>query len=74
MAQDSQSSYRIDQRLVKAANEAPLLDKEREFELARRWRKDRDSDALSVLLGAYLRLVISMASKWVACSANSIRF
>lgn len=64
MAQNSLSSYRIDQRLVKAANEAPLLDKEREFELARRWRKDRDPEALSELLGAYLRLVISMASKY----------
>lgn len=63
MAQDMSSSYRIDQHLVKAANEAPLLDKEREFELATRWRKDRDPDALSALLGAYLRLVISMASK-----------
>ncbi len=64
MAQNTLSSHRIDQHLVNAANEAPLLDKEREFELARRWRKDRDPDALSVLLGAYLRLVISMASKY----------
>lgn len=63
MARDTLSSHRIDQRLVKAANEAPLLDKETEFELARRWRKDRDPDALDALLGAYLRLVISMAGK-----------
>jgi RNA polymerase sigma-32 factor len=55
---------RIDQRLVKAATDAPLLTKEEEFDLARRWRDQRDHRALQELMSAYLRLVISMASKY----------
>ncbi|MEN3950132.1 RNA polymerase factor sigma-32 [Iodidimonas sp. SYSU 1G8] len=55
---------RIDQRLVKAATDARLLGKEEEFDLARRWRDDHDHAALQQLMGAYLRLVISMASKY----------
>ncbi len=58
------SPQRIDQRLVKAATEARLLGKEEEFELAHRWRDNHDHEALQQLMSAYLRLVISMASKY----------
>jgi RNA polymerase sigma-32 factor len=58
------SPQRIDQRLVKAATDARLLGKEEEFELAHRWRDNRDHEALHQLMAAYLRLVISMASKY----------
>ncbi|MGE0666836.1 MAG: RNA polymerase factor sigma-32 [Sphingomonadales bacterium] len=58
------SPQRIDQRLVKAATDARLLGKEEEFDLARRWRDNRDHEALQQLMSAYLRLVISMASKY----------
>jgi RNA polymerase sigma-32 factor len=58
------SPQRIDQRLVKAATDARLLGKEEEFELAHRWRDSRDHEALQKLMSAYLRLVISMASKY----------
>ncbi|MEN3976736.1 RNA polymerase factor sigma-32 [Emcibacter sp. SYSU 3D8] len=58
------SPQRIDQRLVKAATDARLLGKEEEFELANRWRHNHDHDALHQLMAAYLRLVISMASKY----------
>ncbi len=58
------SPQRIDQRLVKAATDARLLGKEEEFELAHRWRDNRDHEALQQLMSAYLRLVISMASKY----------
>ncbi len=58
------SPQRIDQRLVKAATDARLLGKEEEFDLARRWRNSRDHEALQQLMSAYLRLVISMASKY----------
>jgi RNA polymerase sigma-32 factor len=58
------SPQRIDQRLVKAATDAHLLSKEEEFELAHRWRDDHDHEALQRLMSAYLRLVISMASKY----------
>jgi len=58
------SPQRIDQRLVKAATDARLLGKEEEFDLARRWRNSQDHEALQQLMSAYLRLVISMASKY----------
>ena len=62
--QGVENIQRIDQHLVKVATDAPLLETEEEFDLARRWRDDRDYEALHKLLSAYLRLVISMASKY----------
>lgn len=50
-------------RLIRAAMATPMLDKEREFELARRWRDHGDEDALHELTRSYLRLVISMAGR-----------
>jgi RNA polymerase sigma-32 factor len=40
------------------------LSQEREFELARRWREDGDEKALHELVGAYLRLVVSIAGRF----------
>jgi RNA polymerase sigma-32 factor len=39
----------------------PMLGQEEEFDLARRWRDQRDRAALSRLVGSYLRLVVKMA-------------
>jgi len=39
----------------------PMLGEEEEFDLARRWRDQRDRAALSRLVGSYLRLVVKMA-------------
>jgi RNA polymerase sigma-32 factor len=50
--------------LVRAALAAPMLEKEVELELARRWRQDRDSKALAQLTRSYLRLVIAMAGRF----------
>jgi RNA polymerase sigma-32 factor len=47
--------------LVKAAKEAPFLEREQEKELARAWRERNDSDALHTLTYAHMRLVIAMA-------------
>ena len=58
------SAQRIDQAVVDAASKAPLLEKEEEFELARLWRDEQNHDALQSLMQSYLRLVISMASKF----------
>ncbi|GLQ06043.1 RNA polymerase factor sigma-32 [Sneathiella chinensis] len=41
-----------------------MLTREREFELARRWRDEEDEKALHELVSAYVRLVVSMASKF----------
>ena len=58
------NAQRIDQSVVDAASKAPLLEKEEEFDLARRWRDGNDHAALQKLMESYLRLVISMASKF----------
>jgi len=52
------------QAVLRAAMAAPMLGKEDELELARRWREHRDVDALRALTRSYLRLVISMASRF----------
>ena len=58
------NAQRIDQHVADVAAAAPLLEKEAEFDLARRWRDSKDPKALEQLMSSYLRLVISMASKF----------
>ena len=50
--------------LSRHAMTAELLDAETELELARAWRDERDEEALHRLVTAYMRLAISMASKF----------
>jgi RNA polymerase sigma-32 factor len=65
MSQGFAGKYGMDNRdLVRAALSAPMLEKDVELELARRWRQDRDSKALARLTRSYLRLVISMAGRF----------
>lgn len=42
----------------------PLLEKDHELELARRWREKGDEKALHELVQSYTRLVVAMASKF----------
>ncbi len=53
-----------DRRFVRKAMKAPMLEAEHELNLARRWRDNDDERALHELTTAYMRLVISMASKF----------
>ncbi|MEJ6403942.1 RNA polymerase factor sigma-32 [Yoonia sp. 2307UL14-13] len=53
-----------DQTLSRTAMRAELLDAETELALAYAWRDDRDEKALHRLITAYMRLAISMASKF----------
>ncbi len=53
-----------DQTLSRTAMKAELLDAETELRLAYAWRDDRDEQALHRLITAYMRLAISMASKF----------
>ncbi|ETX30113.1 RNA polymerase factor sigma-32 [Roseivivax isoporae] len=53
-----------DQSLSRRAMKAELLDAETELKLAYAWRDDRDEAALHRLITAYMRLAISMASKF----------
>jgi RNA polymerase sigma-32 factor len=53
-----------DDTLPRRAMRAELLDAETEIALARAWRDHRDEAALHRLVTAYMRLAISMASKF----------
>ncbi len=50
--------------MSRAAMKAELLDPETELKLAYAWRDERDEAALHRLITAYMRLAISMASKF----------
>lgn len=53
-----------DQTMSRKAMRAELLDAETELKLAYAWRDERDEEALHRLITAYMRLAISMASKF----------
>ena len=53
-----------DQTMSRQAMKAELLDAETELRLAYAWRDQRDEQALHRLITAYMRLAISMASKF----------
>ena len=59
MALDKQQSG-----MTRKAMRAELLDAETELKLAYAWRDERDEEALHRLITAYMRLAISMASKF----------
>ena len=59
------SNYHVDpgsRRYIAATMRAPLLEREQEADLARRWRDDRDEDALHELVTAYARYVVRIAA------------
>ncbi|GGE17927.1 RNA polymerase factor sigma-32 [Primorskyibacter flagellatus] len=60
MAQEHSTDMSLSRRAMKAE----LLDAETELRLAYAWRDDRDEAALHRLITAYMRLAISMASKY----------
>lgn len=49
---------------IQTAMDEPMLEREHELSLARRWRDKHDEKALHELVSSYTRLVISMASKF----------
>lgn len=57
-------SGNADRRFVRKAMKAPMLEAQHELDLARRWREQGDERALHELTTAYMRLVISMATKF----------
>lgn len=61
---DDPHTKRANLRYFKAVMNAPMLERETEFQLARQWRDDGDEDALHQLVQAYARLVVSAASKF----------
>ena len=55
---------RNDRRYISAAMDAPMLERQYESDLGRRWRDDQDADALHELIEAHIRLVVRIASKY----------
>ncbi len=49
---------------IRTAMKEPLLEKEKELDLARRWRNDGDEKALHELVRSYTRLVVAGAAKF----------
>jgi RNA polymerase sigma-32 factor len=49
---------------VRAAMQAPYLEREEEHDLAVRWRSDKDQAALHRLTSAHMRLVIAIAARF----------
>ncbi|MGB0629477.1 MAG: RNA polymerase factor sigma-32 [Alphaproteobacteria bacterium] len=55
---------RNDRRYISAAMDAPMLEREYESNLGRRWRDDQDPEALHELIESHIRLVVRIASKF----------
>ena len=56
--------------LIRKAMKAEMLEADVELELARKWRNNGDEKALHRLINAYLRLAVSMASKYKRYGAD----
>jgi RNA polymerase sigma-32 factor len=55
---------RGNRRYAASVMKAPVLEREYEFDLARRWRDHKDEDALHELIEAYARFVLRIAWKF----------
>ncbi len=61
---DDPQTQRANMSYIRNAMNEPLLEKDHELDLARRWRDERDEKALHELVRSYTRLVVSAASKF----------
>ncbi|MBE7636722.1 RNA polymerase factor sigma-32 [Sneathiella sp. P13V-1] len=61
---DTTGTVKQNRAFISTIMAAPMLSREREFMLATRWRDEEDEEALHELVTAYVRLVVSMASKF----------
>jgi RNA polymerase sigma-32 factor len=61
---DTPQTQKANRRYINKSMKAALLTREREFDLARRWREEQDEEALHELVNAYGRLVIKLASRF----------
>ena len=61
---DTPQTQKANRRYINRSMKAALPTREREFELAKRWRDDQDEDALHELVNAYGRLVIKLVSRF----------
>jgi RNA polymerase sigma-32 factor len=61
---DDPETQKANLNFIKASMKEPLLLRDREFDLARRWREDAEVDALHDLVRAYTRLVVATAGRF----------
>lgn len=61
---DDTVTQRSNATYVRAAMNAPMLEKSHELSLARRWREHGDEKALHELVSSYTRLVVAIAGKY----------
>lgn len=61
---DNSDTQKANSDYIRAAMKTPLLEKEHELDLARKWRDDRNERALHELVTSYTRLVVSIANKF----------
>ncbi|MBC8451976.1 MAG: RNA polymerase factor sigma-32 [Rhodospirillaceae bacterium] len=61
---DDPQTQRANLKFIKTSMQEPLLSREIEYDLAKRWRDNQDEVALHKLVRAYTRLVISIASRF----------
>lgn len=61
---DDPETQRANLSFIKASMREPLLSRDHEFDLARRWREEDDEKALHELVRAYTRLVVATASRF----------
>ncbi len=64
MREDNQQSRLADNGFIHKLMSEPLLDKEKEIELAIAWRDSRDEKALHLLIRSFSRLVVSVAIRF----------
>lgn len=61
---DDQDTQKANLKFIRKSMRAPMLEKEHEFDLAKRWREQKDERALHELIESYTRLVVAVASKF----------
>jgi len=61
---DTPETLQANRKFIRKAMKVGLLEGEHERDLARRWRDHSDKDALHEMVTAYIRLVVSMATKF----------
>lgn len=61
---DDPKTQQANMEYIQTSMDEPMLEKEHELELARKWREESDERALHELVRSYMRLVISIASKF----------
>ncbi|MBL8835107.1 MAG: RNA polymerase factor sigma-32 [Alphaproteobacteria bacterium] len=61
---DDTDTQRANVAFIRNSMRAPLLERDHEFELARRWRERGDQTALHELVTAYTRLVVATATRF----------